>query len=408
MPSRFAQYLTKEQEDELRQIANAIVAPGKGILAADESVGTMGKRLQNINQENTDENRRKYRELLFTADSSIQNHISGVILFDETFRQSTADGKPFTQVLKDLNIIPGIKVDKGVVPLAGSLNECTTQGLDGLAERCAEYKKGGCGFAKWRCVLKITEHTPSLQAMIENANVLARYASICQQNGLVPIVEPEVLPDGDHDLEVAQRVTEQVLAFQYKALADHHVFLEGTLLKPNMVTAGQSCPKKYTSQDIAAATVTALNRTVPAAVAGITFLSGGQSEEDATLNLNAINQHAGKKPWPLTFSYGRALQASVLKAWGGQDANIKAAQEELLKRASGNGAAAVGKYEGGGAGAAGGDSLFVANHAYWALVDTPCKSSFQFWFMLPIQRSYSDGLLYSEMLLEFSIKHPVQ
>jgi len=364
MPSRFAQYLTKDQEDELRQIANAIVAPGKGILAADESVGTMGKRLQNINLENTDDNRRKYRQLLFTADSSIQNSISGVILFDETFRQSTSDGKPFTQVLKDLNIIPGIKVDKGVVPLAGSLNECTTQGLDGLAERCAEYKKGGCGFAKWRCVLKITEHTPSLQAMIENANVLARYASICQQNGLVPIVEPEVLPDGDHDLEVAQRVTEQVLAFQYKALADHHVFLEGTLLKPNMVTAGQSCPKKYTAQDIAAATVTALNRTVPAAVAGITFLSGGQSEEDATLNLNAINQYAGKKPWPLTFSYGRALQASVLKAWGGKDENIKAAQTELIKRASGNGAAAVGKYEGGAAGAAGGDSLFVANHAY--------------------------------------------
>ncbi|GFR75025.1 fructose-bisphosphate aldolase [Elysia marginata] len=362
--SRFAQYLTPAQEDELRQIANAIVAPGKGILAADESVGTMGKRLQNINLPNTEDNRRKYRELLFTADNSMANNISGVILFDETFRQSTADGVPFVKVLQDKGIIPGIKVDKGVVPLAGSINECTTQGLDGLAERCAEYKKGGCGFAKWRCVLKISEHTPSHQAMIENANVLARYASICQQNGLVPIVEPEVLPDGDHDLEMAQRVTEEVLAYQYKALADHHVFLEGTLLKPNMVTAGQGCTKKYTSEDIGKATVQALNRTVPAAVAGITFLSGGQSEEDATINLNAINTYAGRKPWPLTFSYGRALQASVLKAWGGEDANIKAGQQELLKRAQANGAAAVGKYSGDGQGAAGGESLFVANHAY--------------------------------------------
>lgn len=362
--SRFVQYLTPAQEDELRQIANNIVAPGKGILAADESVGTMGKRLQNINLENTDDNRRRYRQLLFTADKALDNSISGVILFDETFRQSTAEGKPFVQVLKERGIIPGIKVDKGVVPLAGSLNECTTQGLDGLAERCAEYKKGGCGFAKWRCVLKISEFTPSHQAMIENANVLARYASICQQNGLVPIVEPEVLPDGDHDLEMAQRITEEVLAYQYKALADHHVFLEGTLLKPNMVTAGQGCPKKYTPQDIAKATVTALNRTVPAAVAGITFLSGGQSEEDATLNLNAINQYAGKKPWPLTFSYGRALQASVLKAWAGKDDNIKAAQVELCNRAGANGAAATGTYTGGAGSAAGGDSLFVANHSY--------------------------------------------
>merc|ERR1711963_307193 len=198
--SRFAQYLTPAQENELRNIANAIVAPGKGILAADESVGTMGKRLQNINLENTDANRQKYRQLLFTAEEDISSCISGVILFDETFRQSTSDGKPFVDVLKERNIIPGIKVDKGVVPLAGSINECTTQGLDGLAERCAEYKKGGCGFAKWRCVLKISDHTHSLQAMQENANVLARYASICQQNGLVPIVEPEVLMDGDHDL----------------------------------------------------------------------------------------------------------------------------------------------------------------------------------------------------------------
>jgi len=362
--SRYAQYLTPAQEDELRQIANAIVAPGKGILAADESVGTMGKRLTNINVENTEDNRRKYRDLLFSADKSVANSVSGVILFDETFRQSDSAGVPFPKKLTDMGIIPGIKVDKGVVPLAGSLNECTTQGLDGLSERCAEYKKGGCGFAKWRCVLKISGHTPSYQAMMENANVLARYASICQQNGLVPIVEPEVLPDGNHDLEMAQRVTEEVLAFQYKALADHHVFLEGTLLKPNMVTAGQSCTKKYTSEQIAKATVTALNRTVPAAVAGITFLSGGQTELDATINLDAINKYSGKKPWPLTFSYGRALQASVLKAWGGKDENVKAAQAELIKRASCNGAAALGKYSGEEGSSAAGESLFVANHAY--------------------------------------------
>jgi len=363
-PSRFAQYLTPAQEDELRNIANAIVAPGKGILAADESVGTMGKRLANINLDNTEDNRRKYRQLLFTSDDSLASNIGGVILFDATFRQSTSDGKRFVDVLKGKGIIPGIKTDKGCVPLGGTHGETTTQGLDGMGERCAEYKKGGCGFAKWRCTLKISDSTPSHQAMLENANVLARYASICQQNGLVPIVEPEVLPDGDHDLEMAQKVTEQVLSYTYKALADHNVFLEGSLLKPNMVTAGQACTKKYTPEDVAKATVTALNRTVPAAVAGITFLSGGQSEEDATLNLNAINQYSGKKPWPLTFSYGRAMQASVLKAWGGKDENIKAAQDALMKRAVDNGAAAVGKFAGGSAGAAGKESQFVANHSY--------------------------------------------
>lgn len=361
---RFAPYLTQDQKDELRKTAQAIVASRKGILAADESVGTLGKRFDSIGLANTEENRRRYRELLFTAGDSLADNISGVILFDETFRQSTSDGKPFVQVLKEKGIIPGIKVDVGLVPLAGTFGENTTQGLDGLAERCAEYKKGGCGFAKWRNALKISDQTPSYLAMIENANVLARYASICQQNGLVPIVEPEVLPDGDHDLETAQRVTEQVLAFQYKALADHHVYLEGTLLKPNMVTAGQSCKIRYTPEDIGRATVEALSRTVPAAVTGITFLSGGQSEEDATINLNAVNQYKGRKPWPLTYSFGRALQASVLKVWKGQDANVKAAQNELLKRARANGAASVGEYTGGESAAAAGESLFVANHTY--------------------------------------------
>lgn len=305
-------YPSPALQEELSKIANAIVAPGKGILAADESTATIGKRFADIGIDNTDENRRLYRQLLFTSDKVVAENISGVILFHETLYQKADDGTPFVELLKQRGIIPGIKVDKGVVPLFGSEDEGTTQGLDDLAQRCAQYKKDGCHFAKWRCVLKIKRNTPSYQAILENANVLARYASICQANRIVPIVEPEVLPDGDHDLDRAQKVTETVLAAVYKALNDHHVFLEGTLLKPNMVTAGQSCTTKYTPNDIAAATVTALNRTVPAAVAGITFLSGGQSEEEASVNLDAINKYKGKKPWPLTFSYGRALQASVL------------------------------------------------------------------------------------------------
>lgn len=352
-------------QDELRKIANAIVAPGKGILAADESVSTMGKRLADIGVENTDENRRKYRQLLFTTCPTIGDFISGVILFHETLYQKADDGTPFPELLKQRGIIPGIKVDTGVVPLFGSNDECTTQGLDELGKRCAQYKKDGCHFAKWRCVLKIKDHTPSLQALQENANVLARYASICQANRIVPIVEPEVLPDGDHDLERSQKVTETVLAFVYKALADHNVFLEGTLLKPNMVTAGQSHAVKFSPEDVGKATVTALQRTVPAAVPGITFLSGGQSEEEASVNLNAINQYPGKKTWALTFSYGRALQASVLRAWGGKDENVKAGQDELLKRAKANSEASLGKYAAGSIqGKAGDAGLFVKNHAY--------------------------------------------
>jgi len=360
----FAPYLTPEQETELKQIAAAIVAPGKGILAADESTGSIGKRLASINMDNTEENRRKYRQLLFTTEPEISKYISGVIMFHETFYQKTDDGTPFTKILQDRGIIPGIKVDKGVVPLMGTFNECTTQGLDGLAERCAEYKKGGAQFAKWRCVLKIGPHTPSYQAMLENGNVLARYAMICQQNGLVPIVEPEVLPDGEHELDIAQKVTEEVLAFTYKALADHHIFLEGTLLKPNMCTAGHGCERKYTPEENALATVTALRRTVPPAVPGITFLSGGQSEEDATINLNAINACPLIKPWALTFSYGRALQASVLKAWSGKEENIKKAQEQLMIRARSNGHASMGKYAGAGGSAAAAESLYVKDHAY--------------------------------------------
>jgi fructose-bisphosphate aldolase class I len=359
------QYLTPEKQQELARIANAIVTPGKGILAADESTGSMTKKFAGINIENNEENRRQYRQILFTADASISNHLSGVIFFDETFYQKTDDGTPFVQVLKSRGIIPGIKVDKGLVQLAGTDGETTTQGLDDLDARCAKYKKDGADFAKWRCALKIGKGMPSQLAIIENANVLARYASICQQNGIVPIVEPEILPEGDHDLETCQAVTEKVLAAVYKALSDHHIYLEGTLLKPNMVTAGFGCTKKYSSEEIARATVTALSRTVPPCMPGVTFLSGGQSEEDASLNLNALNTLQGiKRPWALTFSYGRALQASVLSTWKGQKENVAAAHKELMKRAQANSQAQLGKYVGGTTGTAGGESLFEANRNY--------------------------------------------
>uniref|UniRef100_A0A9L0TTQ9 Fructose-bisphosphate aldolase n=1 Tax=Equus caballus TaxID=9796 RepID=A0A9L0TTQ9_HORSE len=257
------------------------------------------------------------------------------------------------------------KLDQGGAPLAGTNKETTIQGLDGLSERCAQYKKDGADFGKWRAVLRIDNQCPSNLAIQENANALARYASICQQNGLVPIVEPEVIPDGDHDLEHCQYVTEKVLAAVYKALNDHHVYLEGTLLKPNMVTAGHACTKKYTPEQVAMATVTALHRTVPAAVPGICFLSGGMSEEDATLNLNAINLCPLPKPWKLSFSYGRALQASALAAWSGKAANKKATQEAFMKRALANCQAAKGQYlHTGSSSAASTQSLFTACYTY--------------------------------------------
>jgi len=355
--------LSPEQKKELSDIAQRIVAPGKGILAADESTGTMGKRLQNINVENTEEHRRYFRDLLFSTVDS--NCVGGIIFFHETLYQKADSGKLFPQVIKDKGIVVGIKVDKGTACLNGTDGETTTQGLDGLSERCAQYKKDGCDFAKWRSVLKISDGCPSALAIAENANVLARYASICQQNGLVPIVEPEILPDGDHDLKRCQYVSEKVLAAVYKALSDHHVYLEGTLLKPNMVTAGHSCTIKYTPQQVAMATVTALRRTVPVAVPGICFLSGGQSEEDASLNLNAINQVPLHRPWKLTFSYGRALQASALAAWEGKAANKAASQEAFSTRAKINGLAAKGEYKpSGSADAASMQSLHTASYVY--------------------------------------------
>uniref|UniRef100_A0A8C0DV85 Fructose-bisphosphate aldolase n=1 Tax=Balaenoptera musculus TaxID=9771 RepID=A0A8C0DV85_BALMU len=329
--------LSAEQKKELSDIALRIVAPGKGILAADESVGSMAKRLSQIGVENTEENRRLYRQVLFSADDRVKKCIGGVIFFHETLYQKDDNGVLFVRTIQDKGIVVGIKVDKGVVPLAGTDGETTTQGLDGLSERCAQYKKDGADFAKWRCVLKISERTPSALAILENANVLARYASICQQ----------------------------VLAAVLKALSDHHVYLEGTLLKPNMVTPGHACPIKYSPEEIAMATVTALRRTVPPAIPGVTFLSGGQSEEEASLNLNAINQCPLPRPWALTFSYGRALQASALNTWRGQRDNAGAATEEFIKRAEVNGLAAQGKYEGSGEdGGAAAQSLYVANHAY--------------------------------------------
>jgi len=356
-------YPSEDLQKELKEIAQAIVAPGKGILAADESTGTMGKRLANIGLENTEENRRKYRQLLFTSDKARIQNISGVILFEETLYQKADDGTPFIDLIRERGMIPGIKVDKGVKELFGSEGEGTTQGLDDLDKRCKKYKADGCQFAKWRCVLTIGKNTPSYQAILENANVLARYAATCQAAGLVPIVEPEVLCDGDHSLDRCQKVTETVLAAVYKALNDHHVYLEGSLLKPNMVTPGQTSGVKATPAEVGKATVTALSRTVPPAMPGVVFLSGGQSEEEASVNLNAINQYNGApKPWALTFSFGRALQASCLKAWAGKD--VAAGQEELLKRAQINGQASLGKYEGGVSGAAGAESNFVQKHTY--------------------------------------------
>lgn len=348
--------------DELIANATYIGTPGKGILAADESTGTIGKRLSSINVENVESNRRALRELLFTTPGALK-FLSGVILFEETLYQKTADGKPFVDLLKENGVLPGIKVDKGTVELAGTDGETTTQGLDGLAQRCQQYYAAGARFAKWRAVLKIGPTEPSQLSINENANGLARYAIICQENGLVPIVEPEILVDGSHSIERCAAITENVLAACYKALNDHHVLLEGTLLKPNMVTPGSDSPK-VSPEVIAEHTVRALQRTVPAAVPAIVFLSGGQSEEQATINLNAMNKLQTKKPWSLTFSFGRALQQSTLKAWAGKEENVKHAQEVFYGRCKANSEATLGKYEGGAAVEGATESLHVKDYKY--------------------------------------------
>lgn len=329
--------------DELVSVAEAIVAEGKGILAADESGGTIQKRLTGIDVESTEENRRAYRELLFTTEG-VEEFISGVILFDETLRQSDSDGIPFPELLESKGIIPGIKPDRGAKDLAGFHGEKVTEGLDGLRERLQEYRELGARFGKWRAVITIGEGIPTRFCLDANAHALARYAALCQEVGLVPIVEPEVLMDGGHSIECCEEVTRMALWRLYDALLEHRVVLEGTILKPNMVISGNKCPDQAGPEEIADATIRCFRRAVPAAVPGITFLSGGQTPQQATENLNAMNALGLNLPWELSFSYGRALQEPVLKAWKGEEANIAAAQAACFKRAELNGAARYGRY----------------------------------------------------------------
>jgi fructose-bisphosphate aldolase class I len=327
---------------ELETVASALVAKGKGILAADESFPTIKKRFASINVESTEENRRSYREMLFSTEG-IEEFISGVILFDETMRQKSHDGVPLPEVLSRKGIIPGIKVDTGAKPLAGFAGEKVTEGLDGLRDRLKEYRELGARFGKWRAVITIGKGIPSRFCIEANAHGLARYAALCQEAELVPIVEPEVLMDGDHDLQKCEEVTEQTLRSVYSHLFEHRLLLEGTLLKPNMVVSGKECPNQASVQEVAEATVRCLRRVVPAAVPGIVFLSGGQSPEEATEHLNAMN-NLGTQPWELSFSYGRALQEPPLKAWKGDSGNIALAQNLFYHRAKCNGAARFGSY----------------------------------------------------------------
>ncbi len=328
---------------DLEATAQALVAPGKGILAADESSPTIKKRFDSIGVESTEENRRSYRELLFTT-PGVSEYISGVILFDETIRQKAADGTPLVEILKREGMIPGIKVDKGAKRLAGAPGETVTEGLDGLRERLQEYAELGARFTKWRAVIAIGDGLPSAYCLDVNAHALARYAALSQEAGLVPIVEPEVLMDGDHDLARCAEVTEETLARVFAALHDQRVLLEGMLLKPNMVIDGKDHTPKASVEEVAAATVKSLRRKVPAAVPGIVFLSGGQSDAEATAHLNAMNAMDGNLPWQLSFSYGRALQAPPLKTWAGKAENVAAAQKAFLHRARLNGAARYGRY----------------------------------------------------------------
>ncbi len=327
---------------ELEATARAMVAPGKGILAADESSPTIKKRFDSIQVESTEESRRSYREMLFTT-AGVEEFISGVIFFDETLRQSTADGTPFPKLLQEKGIIPGIKVDKGAKALAGAEGEKVTEGLDGLRDRIAEYHGLGARFAKWRAVITIGDGIPSDTCLDANAHALARYAALCVEGGLVPIVEPEVLMDGPHTIERCSEVTERALRKVFGALSDQRVPLRETILKPNMVLSGTECPQQADVHRVAEQTLRCFRNAVPAEVPGIVFLSGGQSDELATAHLNEMNKIGGA-PWQLSFSYGRALQASPLKAWAGKAANLPAAQKALYHRARCNGAARSGSY----------------------------------------------------------------
>jgi len=329
---------------DLSSIANAMVAEGKGILAIDESTGTCKKRFDSVGVECTEETRRAYREMLLTT-PGLAEHISGAILFDETIRQSTADGVPLVRFMEEAGILPGIKVDRGAHPLAAHAGEKVTEGLDGLRARLAEYRELGARFAKWRAVITIDENLPSTACLNANAHALARYAALCQEAGIVPIVEPEVLMDGTHSLDDSFDITEATLHALFSQLYEHNVLLEGTVLKASMVISGSKAPDRAGVADVADATVQCLLNTVPAALAGVVFLSGGQSDIEATAHLNAMNQ-LGDMPWPLSFSYGRALQAAALKTWGENPAgNVAAAQRKLAHRARMNGLATLGQYE---------------------------------------------------------------
>jgi fructose-bisphosphate aldolase class I len=327
---------------ELESVARSLVAEGKGILAADESSPTIEKRFKGIGLPSTEENRRAYRDLLFTT-LGASEFVSGVILFDETIRQKAKDGTPFPEVLAKQGIVPGIKVDTGAKPLPGFPGEKITEGLDGLRERLSGYRELGARFAKWRAVIAIGDGIPTACCLKGNAHALARYAALCQEAGLVPIVEPEVLMDGPHAIERCEEVTTAALTLVFSELLEHRVALEGTLLKPNMVLSGKECPKQADGPEVAEATVRTLRRTVPSAVPGIVFLSGGQSPEQATRNLSAMNA-LGRHPWELSFSYGRALQDPVLKTWKGDPGNVAAAQRAFYHRARCNSAARFGKY----------------------------------------------------------------
>ncbi|HEY4447027.1 MAG TPA: class I fructose-bisphosphate aldolase [Steroidobacteraceae bacterium] len=327
---------------ELARIAGAMVAKGRGILAADESTGTIKKRFDSIRLDSTEEHRRTYREMLFTAPAAAES-VSAVIFYDETLRQKTKDGTPFPQFLTRQGIVPGIKVDTGAKPLAGFAGETITEGLDGLRERLIEYRGLGARFAKWRAVIDIGAAIPTSFAIEANAHALARYAALCQENDIVPIVEPEVLMDGDHSIDRCAEVTERVLERVFNQLFEHRILLEGMVLKPNMVISGKKAANRAPPQTVAEATVRVLKRHVPPAVPGIAFLSGGQSPAEATLHLSLINQ-LGPLPWSITFSYGRALQDEALKAWGGAAANFAAGQKEFLRRAKLTALATTGRY----------------------------------------------------------------
>jgi fructose-bisphosphate aldolase class I len=326
----------------LNAVAQALVAPGRGILAADESTGTIKKRFDSIGVENTEENRRDYREMMFRSEG--MQHVSGVILFDETIWQDAADGTPLVELIKQAGSIPGIKVDKGVQPLPGFPGETITEGLDGLGARLAAYYERGARFAKWRAVIDIAEGIPTAGAIKANAHALARYAALCQANQIVPIVEPEVLMDGAHDVDRCDSVTRAVLESVFAELADQRVALEGIVLKPNMVISGKACATRACVEEVAARTVSALKATVPADVPGIAYLSGGQADEEATAHLDAMNKIGGF-PWKMTFSYGRALQAAPQKAWSGRKENVGTAQAAFGHRARMNGLASLGQWE---------------------------------------------------------------